>query len=77
MKKFIAMLLAITLLAPLPASAGTAAKALSILNAEVQPSRASARVGSKHKLEPEAIIVIILVLLGGICAASCGGSDSN
>lgn len=75
MKKFMLGLAALSMMAPSVATAGTAAQALSVKSAAVQPVRAAAKPG-EAKAIPVLGVVLIVAVLGGIVWAVADG-DSN
>jgi hypothetical protein len=68
--------------APVAAQAGTraASSTLGIGSAQATAfsgARKSSKVAADQKLDPELIIAGLLIILGGICAAACGGGDDS
>jgi hypothetical protein len=77
MKKIVSALAVVALMAPSVASAATAAGALSVKSAAVQPVRAAAKPG-KTKAASGTLIAVLAAaaVVGGIVIAS-DGSDSK
>jgi hypothetical protein len=77
MKKIVSALAVVALMAPSVASAATAAGALSVKSAAVQPVRAAAKPG-KAKAASGTLIAVLAAaaVVGGIVIAS-DGSDSK
>ena len=74
MKKFVASIAALALTVPAVASAQTAAGALSVKSAAVQPVRASAKAGKTKALSTAAIVGLVAAAGGIIIAVSTGSS---
>jgi hypothetical protein len=77
MKRLVTTLAALALATPSIASAETAAKALSLSNAAVQPVRATAPMAKKKMNAVDDAVMIALGALavaGIICAIACSGS---
>lgn len=79
MKRFSAALATLAIALPSAAPAQTAAQSLSLKNAKVQVSRASADKESKLGGGSGPLIGVILgvLVLGGLAAAGGGGSSSG
>lgn len=67
---------AMSMVIPSMASAGTAAQALSVKSAAVQPVRASSKQGQEKAVPKALIIVAVLAAVGGLIAIIASG-DSN
>ncbi len=79
MKKIISALAVVALMAPsvsMAASTPSAASALSVKSASVQPVRAAAKAGKPKAAPTPVLIVSLMAALAGIVVAS-SGSDSK
>ena len=76
MKKIISALAVVALMAPSVASAATAAGALSVKSAAVQPVRAAAKPGKAKAVSTPLLILGLVAAVGGIIMIA-DGSDSK
>ena len=76
MKKIISALAVVALMSPSVASAATAAGALSVKSASVQPVRAAAKPGKSKAVETPVIVLAVVAAMAGIIAVT-DSSDSK
>lgn len=77
MKKIVAGLVALSMLAPSVAMASSATEALSVRNAAIQPVRAAAPKGKTNAVATPLIILGVLVVVGGGILLLDDDDDSN
>lgn len=76
MKKLLMSVAAMTMALPSVATAGTAAKSLSVKAAAVEPVRAAARPGEAKAVGTLPIVAAVVVVVGGLIWLIADGSSN-